>query len=432
MAFPPRTTTSLILPSHPALRTAVLFANFFLIIMALYHLKPASRSLVLESLGSDSLPYIWIGSAISLFVLITLYHRILDHFNRLQVVLGSCVVFILSLVLIRILLVFPGKVIPVIFYMFVDILGVVLVEQFWSLTNSIYSTDEGKRWYGLVGTGGLVGGMAGSGAAALVIHYTPLQTLDLLLVAAFIIGIIYVLTRMMAHFRMYDVDNNADISIQESKSGWRALSHNRYLVLIAAALLLAQMVSPLVEYQYLRIIESVYPELEARTAILSLFFMLMNTVSVVINILITPLVLRYLGVLAGLLVQPLALATSSYGFIMQPTLWPAATMKISDRGLSYSINRASKELLYIPIDPKVMYRAKAWIDMFGYRIFKILGSLLILILTQWTAIATGYTDLSWVIIGGCIIWVLVLINIYREYQMLSSAVAMTASDKYND
>lgn len=409
--------------AHPSLRTAVLFSNFFLIIMALYHLKPASRSLVLEALGSDSLPYIWIASAVSLFLLISVYHRILDKYSRLQVVLGSCVVFILSLVLIRLLLIFPSKVVPVVFYVFVDILGVVLVEQFWSLTNSIYSTKEGKRWYGMVGTGGLVGGVMGGGAAALVINYTPLQTPDLLLVAALIIGFIYALTRMMAHFKIYTAEQGPDVSTAESKSGWRALSHNRYLLLIAAALLLAQLVSPLVEYQFLRIIELQYPDREARTAILSLFFSLMSAVSIFINVLVTPLVLRYLGILGGLLVQPLALATTSYGFFLQPTLWPAATMKISDRGLSYSINRASKELLYIPIDPVIMYRAKAWIDMFGYRIFKIFGSMLIIVLTQWTTIASGYADLSWVIIFGCIIWMLVLIYVHREYQILSNPVA---------
>jgi AAA family ATP:ADP antiporter len=406
---------------HPGLRTAVLFANFFLIIMALYHLKPASRSLVLESLGSEALPYIWIASAVSLFLLISLYHRILNHYSRLQVVLGSCVVFILTLVLLRVLLLFSTEVVPVVFYVFVDILGVVLVEQFWSLTNSIYSTTEGKRWYGLVGTGGLVGGVAGGGAAALVINYTPLQTPDLLLVAALIIGIIYWLTRLMAHFRMY-AEKAPHHPEDNLKAGFQALSHNRYLLLIAGALLLAQLVSPLVEYQYLRIIEAEYTEREARTAILSLLFSLLNGVSIGINILVTPLVLRYLGVLAGLLVQPLALATSTYGFSLQPTLWPAATMKISDRGLSYSINRASKELLYIPVDPVVMYRAKAWIDMFGYRMFKIFGAMLILLLTQWTSIAPGYGDLSWVIITGCLLWMLLLLALHREYQVLSRPV----------
>lgn len=403
--------------ARPSLRTAVLFANFFLIIMALYQLKPASRSLVLETLGSESLPYIWIGSALTLFVLISLYHRILSHFSRLQVVLGSCVTFIIVLILLRLLLMVSTSVVPVIFYVFVDILGVVLVEQFWSLTNSIYSTEEGKRWYGMVGTGGLVGGMAGGGTAALVIKYTPLQTPDLLLVAACIIGIIYWLTRLMARYRMY-AENAPHHPGDDIKGGFKALSHNRYLLLIAAALLLAQLVSPLVEYQYLRIIEHEYVDREARTAILSLLFSVLNFVSIGVNLLVTPMVLRYMGVLAGLLVQPLALATSTYGFSLHPSLWPAATMKISDRGLSYSINRAAKELLYIPVDPMVMYRAKAWIDMFGYRMFKIFGAVLILLLTQWTSIATGYGDLSWAIITGCIAWMMVLVVLHREYSSL--------------
>ncbi|MDH4011080.1 MAG: hypothetical protein OEU55_10220, partial [Desulfobacterales bacterium] len=40
-------------------RATFLFINFFLIIMALYQLKPASRSLFIESLGAERLPYIW-------------------------------------------------------------------------------------------------------------------------------------------------------------------------------------------------------------------------------------------------------------------------------------------------------------------------------------------------------------------------------------
>jgi len=405
--------------TRPLLRTSVLFANFFLIIMALYHLKPASRSLILEAYGSSALPYVWIGSALALLVAIFFYHHVLNRFSRLQVVLGSCLVFITILILFRIsLLVSTSKIIPVAFYIFVDILGVILVEQFWSLTDSIYSTEEGKRWYGLVGTGGLLGGVAGGGAAALVINYTSLQTYDLLLIAAAIISVIFALTWLMGRLQLYSAATEVSRP-RKMKHQWQALTQSRYLILIAAALMVAQLVSPMVEYQFMRIIEGTYPEREARTAVLSLFFSVLSAISIGINLLITPLILRYLGILAGLMVQPLALATSAYGFVIDPSLYPAATMKISDRGLSYSINRASKELLYIPIDPITIYESKAWIDMFGYRIFKVTGATLILLLTQWTSLANVQNQLSWVIIGGCILWAIVLHYLHREYQRIS-------------
>ena len=405
------------------LRTSVLFANFFLIIMALYHLKPASRSLILESHGTTALPYIWIGSALTLLVAIIFYHHVLNRYSRQQVVLGSCLFFITLLILFRgALLLSTSKMIPVGFYIFVDILGVILVEQFWSLTDSIYSTEEGKRWYGLIGTGGLVGGVAGGGTAALLINYTALQTPDLLLVAAAIIGIIFALTWLMGRLQLYPSSTEAPTP-RHLKHRWQILTRSRYLLLIAAALMVAQLVSPMVEFQFMRIIESTYHETEVRTAVLSVFFSVLSAVSIGINLLITPLILRYLGILAGLMVQPLALATSAYGFVIDPSLYPAATMKISDRGLSYSINRASKELLYIPVDPITIYESKAWIDMFGYRIFKVLGATLILLLTQWTSLASGQTPLSWVIIGGCMLWAIVLFYLHREYLKISVPLA---------
>lgn len=405
--------------TQPLLRTSVLFTNFFLIIMALYHLKPASRSLILESHGTSALPYIWIGSALTLLVAIFFYHHILNRYSRLQVVLGSCLVFITVLVLFWLsLLVSTSKIIPVGFYIFVDILGVILVEQFWSLTDSIYSTEEGKRWYGLIGTGGLVGGVAGGGAAALLINYTAVQTHDLLLIAAIIIAVIFTLTWQMGHLQLYS--NTIEVSKpRRMKHRWQILTQSRYLILIATALMVAQLVSPMVEFQFMRIIEGTYHGREARTAVLSVFFSILSAVSIGINLLITPIILRYLGILAGLMVQPLALATSAYGFVIDPSIYPAATMKISDRGLSYSINRASKELLYIPIDPVTIYESKAWIDMFGYRIFKVLGATLILLLTQWTSLASGQSQLSWAIIGGCMLWAIVLYYLHREYQRIS-------------
>lgn len=411
------------------LRASVLFTNFFLIIMALYHLKPASRSLILDAHTTAILPYVWIGSAFVLLVAVSIYHQILKRFSRLHVVYSTCLLFIALLVLFRLWFAHPGQVAPVAFYLFVDVLGVVLVEQFWSLTDSIYSTREGKRWYGLVGTGGLVGGMAGGGAAALTLAYTPLQTPDLLLIAAAIIAVIIGLTWGMAHFELYTQRESASAVQTPKPGGWRAVSSSRYLILIAAVLLLAQLVSPVVEYQFLHVIEELYPDRELRTEVLSAFFSIMGAVSVGVNLVITPLVLRFSGVLGGLLVQPVVLASSAWGFIMHPTLIPAATMKICDRGLSYSINRASKELLYIPVDPVLIYEAKAWIDMFGYRIFKVAGSMMILFLTQWTTLVRGTADLTLVVIAGCMVWVGVLLVLYREYQAIALQQPVAANGR---
>jgi len=197
------------------------------------------------------------------------------------------------------------------------------------------------------------------------------------------------------------------------------LGHSRYLVLIAAILLLAQLASPLVEYQFLKSVEAHYVEREARTAFLSMFFSVLGLVSIMVNLVITPLIHRKLGVIAGLLVQPLMIGLCSWGFLLQQTILTAGALKISDRGLSYSINRASKELLYVPVDPILIYQAKAWIDMFGYRMFKVLGSLLILLSTRWLPFTLGVGQLSWLTLGICTVWVGFISMLRSDYRLVS-------------
>jgi AAA family ATP:ADP antiporter len=329
-------------------------------------------------------------------------------------VLGTAAVFITILVLFWLGLNGSTPVIAIAFYIFVDLFGVVMVEQFWSLANSVYGTQDGKKWYGLVGTGGLIGGAVGSATAGLLIKSTPLQTRDLLLVGAAIVLFILLLTWWLDRQNIFE---NTSIQSRTSakKRGWRYLIKSRYLMLIAAVLLMVQLVSPMIEFQFMHIVEDRYTEREARTEALSFFFSILSAFAITVNLLITPILLRRFGVLAGLLVQPVMMFFSTFGFILNPGLWSASIMKISDRGLSYSINRASKELLYIPVDPDVMYQVKSWIDMFGYRTFKIFGALIIIALAQSAEIMPVMVDLNWIIMLGCVIWVGFLVALYRDY-----------------
>ena len=147
-----------------------------------------------------------------------------------------------------------------------------------------------------------------------------------------------------------------------------------------------------------------------------MFFSVMGLVSIGVNLGITPLVHRYLGTIAGLMIQPLLMMICSWGFLLMSTLGFGTAAKLSDRALSYSINRASKELLYVPVESVLIYQAKAWIDMFGYRLFKVSGSLLILLFTRWLPITLSIGQLSWFVIGICALWLGLIAMLRVEYR----------------
>jgi AAA family ATP:ADP antiporter len=399
-------------------RALILFVNFLLIILAYYQVKSASRSLLIEHWGAEHFPYVWIASAVILGIFIGLYHHLVQRYSRLRVVLGSCLLFISLLILFRVMLESMSAVAAIGFYIFVDIFSVILVEQFWSLTNTITEAENGRRSYWFVGTGGLVGGVLGGVLAASLLHYTPMTTADLLISCAVLLVIVFGLNMVMGRVGLYEEIKTIGGPAQMA-NGWRALVQSRYLILIAAVLLCAQLVQPLVEYQFIKSVEAAYHDLDQRTVFISTFFSVLGIVSIGINLLITPIIHRYLGVMAGLLTQPLILAICSLSFIAIPTLMMASVVKISDRGLSYSVNRASKELLYIPIDPVRTYQAKAWIDMLGYRLFKILGSALILLFTQWLPFSLDVSHLGWITVVVCASWVAIIGMLAREYRVVA-------------
>jgi AAA family ATP:ADP antiporter len=403
-----------------ATRAAVLFCNFFLIILAYYQVKAASRSLVLEHFDPNAFPWLWIVTALVLAGLIGAYHRIVERYPRLNVVLASCALFIVLLIGFRVLFEVHGKSAAIGFYVLVDIFSVVLVEQFWSLTNTITSSAEGRRSYWFVGSGGLAGGVAGGAVAAGLLTWTPMGTPDLLLSCAACLVLVIGLNLWMAHAGLYrELEASAEHAPVAASGGWRALLESRYLLLIAALLMCAQLAQPVVEYQFLSAIHEAYPERDARTTYISTFFSVLGLTSIGVNLLLTPLVHRYLGTIAGLAVQPIALMLFSFGFMAQPVLWMAGAMKIADRGLSYSINRASKELLYIPVDPVRTYQAKAWIDMLGYRLFKVAGSFLIIVFSRFLDVG----QIGWLSIGVCVAWLALIALVGREYARVQGAPA---------
>jgi AAA family ATP:ADP antiporter len=395
-------------------RSFILFSNFFLIILAYYQVKSASRSLLIEYWGAENFPWVWIASALVLGSFIGVYHRMVERYSRLAVVLGSCLLFITLLVFFRTALAWQGAAASIAFYIFVDIFSVILVEQFWSLADSVTEAGAGRRSFWFIGTGGLLGGVIGGAAATALLEFTPMKTADLLLSCAAILVVTVALNLAMGRMGLYrEVPVTGRPVILAG--GWRALVKSRYLILIAASLLCSQLVQPVVEYQFIKAVETSYTALDARTEYISGFFSVLGLVSIAINLLITPLLHRYLGVMWGMVTQPVVLAAASLVFLAQPTLMIASAMKICDRGLSYSISRASKEQLYIPVDPVRTYQAKAWIDMLGYRLFKVLGSALILLLARLLPLGDNAANLSGLTLLICGAWIVVLALLAKEY-----------------
>jgi len=128
-----------------------------------------------------------------------------------------------------------------------------------------------------------------------------------------------------------------------------------------------------------------------------------NSVAVFVQLFLTSIVMRKFGVGIGLLFLPIAALCSSTAFLIFPILMIGNALSVSDNGLNYSINQSSKEALYVPTNPEVKYRAKAFIDMFVMRFSKSIAVVINLVVTGAIGIG-GIRWLSFASIALLIAW----------------------------
>ena len=112
----------------------------------------------------------------------------------------------------------------------------------------------------------------------------------------------------------------------------------------------------------------------AVTRFLGLFGQATNGLSFVMSLLGTSAVIRILGLRLTLLLFPSICLCVIIMVRLNPTLNVVFLAMILLKGFSYSLNNPTKEMLYQPTSQAVRYKAKSWIDTFGARGSKAMGS----------------------------------------------------------
>ncbi len=114
--------------------------------------------------------------------------------------------------------------------------------------------------------------------------------------------------------------------------------------------------------------------IKAFTTFMGLFGQATNTLSFFLSFFGTSAVIRYLGLRTTLLLFPSICLIVIITVRMYPTLNVVFAAMMILKANSYALNNPTKEMLYQPTSSNVKYKAKSWIDIFGARGSKALGS----------------------------------------------------------
>ncbi len=303
-------------------------------------------------------------------------------------------------------------------YVWKDVYVVLLVEQFWSLANSIHSVEGGKRRFGILLFIGGIGAVSGNQLVALLSEplgaWTVYQgALLLLLPFAWAMGRAY---------RAAPVRPAAHPAAAKGTSGIGVLARSRYLLAIAVIVGLGQILVGALEVLFTQHVEVAYTAgaaaeagRNARAAFEGRFWSWVNGSSMALQLL-TPVLLGLLSVRLLHLLIPLSHLVAIGAFIVHPSLATAAVAFAWFKVVDYSLFRASKELLYVPLDFDARFRAKMVIDMTVYRSAKGGAGMVLYLLGSATAAFSRILALA--AVAAAAVWALFALKIGRDFATL--------------
>ena len=376
-------------------------------------LKSAADALFLSQFDAERLPLVDLAITALVGVAVGFYIRLSNRFPVSRLI-GFSQIFLASNLLVFWLLM-DWQVVAVLLYIWVGIFAVLVPSQVWSLAGLVFDTRQAKRLFALIGSGGILGAALGGRFASVVgSMFGPqnllLPTLGGLLLCA---ALVFRLTACTASGErvLKKGASGQKASIRES---FRLIRSRRYLRLMAGVLLLSTVVGTLIKYQFKATAKAHY--LGDETALV-VFFGDFNghiaVISFLFHVLLSGRLLRWIGVGLTLLVLPFSLSLGASTLLFSGSLGTAIFARGSDLGFRHSIDRASIELLYVPISTALRAQVKSFLDMVVSRSADGLASgILLLVLT---VLHFGLDQISWVSLGFVAAWLGVLWQLRKEY-----------------
>ncbi|MDH3254703.1 MAG: HEAT repeat domain-containing protein [Acidobacteriota bacterium] len=403
-----------------ALPAILLFSSFFFSYTFQYTVKSVRQATFIDSLGSARLPYVYLLVALCSYPVLRLYSRFAERLTPPAMIATTCSLIAASMALFWWLFGYAWTWVPLTFYIWVTILFVLISSQLWSFANHLFEPRQAKRLFGFIGAGGLLGSVAGGQLARLATVMAG--TRDALLVAAVvvlgIVGLLYPLRRHRLAGEWAPARRAQTAEDEETAEGLSAIRGSRQLQMISALLVVGVVVAQIVDLQFNWAIESVTGELDQRTVFFGNVFSLMGVTAFIFQFLFAARIHRSLGVGFSTRVLPTTVALGTVALLVTATLGPGAVviaalaLKISENGLRYSFDLATRELLFLPVPSALRRKTKAFIDVFIQRGAKGLAAILLLPVTFGLISALEASWISLALIG---LWLWVAAAASREY-----------------
>ena len=415
-------------------RTALLLgANVFLILTAYYILKTVREALILGEGTAELKSYLSAGQVVVLAFVVPLYGRLVSRFPRMTLI-NIVTIFFVVCPAVFYLLAQAGVALGLIFFVWIGVFNLMVVAQFWSFANDVYTKEEGERLLVIVGLGASLGAVAGARVADRLIE--PFGVNQLMLLGGAVLGLQLLLTNYIDRVeraRRPQVVRVKPVNAPPAVNPFAMVFGTRFLLLMGLLLLTINWINTTGEYILGGIVKEhaqamiaagTAPGLDEEQVIgdfYAKYFTMANALGLFLQLFVVSRIIKHRGVAMAVMILP-ALSFGVYNvLIFVPLLNAALAAKVMENSADYSLNNTVRNMLFLPCSYEQKFAAKQAIDSFFVRMGDVLSAALVFVGTTFLALPTrGFAGVNAVLAVAALIlaW-----RVGRHYKALTTKTA---------
>ncbi|RPH72082.1 MAG: hypothetical protein EHM78_04665 [Myxococcaceae bacterium] len=381
-----------------ALRRTLPFAALLLLLAAAHTLLETARDgLFLTQQPISHLPFVFLAVTATVLALTPLQRLLWSTGHR-----GALPITLLGTGIVTLIfwLVTGQRGAVVAFYVWTALFSSLVFVQFWLTADEAFALGDAKRTFGFIAAGGLLGTVAGSAGARLL-----LQTSSPVLLLPASAGVTFA-AMLLAVVAVPKVGTGSptEPGAVINRAVPVALREDSYLRLLAGLTLLTAASATLLDYLFKATIvagsaPARIPQLIANVQLGQ------SLLALVAELVLVRVLLRRAGVTRSLAVLPALVLAGTAGFALVGSMALLFLLKMLDGGVRPSIHRVGTELLYIPVATAERRLIKPSIDVVGQRGGQAAASVVLLV-TGWVPATAKLHIVTTLLATVALLWVL--------------------------
>lgn len=391
-----------------------LFSYYFLIILSSQVGQIARDALVLDRFSALELPYLDIAISLLIGFVVAFYIRLGRLTNLRNLLVGSLCFYVLSVVALWLAIHFyqPSWA-PRVLYVWIGIVGALSPAQVWTLASFLWTTREAKRLFGMLGSGGILGGIFAGFVSARIAASFGAESLLLFMALALAAAVWIVI--VVWKQRVPDVTGHSVVSggPQGLFESLGLIAESPHLRVIATLVFLSSVVATIAAWQTKSVAQATFVSKDALAVFFGQFDGVVCIIALAAQLLLTGKVLQRFGIGVALAALPVALFTGSLAVVVWGSLWAVCLAKGSDRVFRYSIDTAAQQLLYLPVSPHVKLQVKSFVDTVVWRFGGGFAGLVLLVFA--TKLGLNASEVGWISLIFVAAWLVMAFEARRQY-----------------